>query len=175
MSGKTFVVMGVSGSGKSTVGESLSRAIGAKFIDGDDLHPRANIEKMAGGNPLNDDDRQLWLERIRDVCFSVQAKNETGVVVCSALKKQYRHIIREGNDQVYFIFLDGSYDLILERMKARQGHFMKETMLQSQFNTLEVPGADEMGVAHVDISSDIDQVVAMAVEASASFTREVAA
>ncbi|USE34897.1 hypothetical protein [Endozoicomonas sp. SCSIO W0465] len=82
---------------------------------------------------------------------------------------------REGNDQVYFIFLDGSYDLILERMKARQGHFMKETMLQSQFNTLEVPGANEMGVARVDIASDIDQVVARAVEASASFTQEVAA
>lgn len=175
MSGKTFVVMGVSGSGKSTVGESLSRSINAKFIDGDDLHPRANIEKMAGGNPLNDDDRQPWLERIRDVCFSVQAKNETGVVVCSALKKKYRDIIREGNDQVYFIFLDGSYDLILERMKARKGHFMKEAMLQSQFSALEVPGADEHGVAHVDISGDIDNVVAMTVESAVGFSKEVAA
>ena len=155
--------MGVSGSGKSTVGEGLAKEIQAKFIDGDDLHPRTNIEKMAGGNPLNDHDRHPWLERLRDVCYSVEAKNETCVLVCSALKKQYRDMIRDGNNNVFFIFLHGPYDLILERMKARNGHFMRETMLQSQFSTLEVPKNDEHGVAHVDISTTISEVISAAV------------
>ncbi|KEQ16991.1 gluconokinase [Endozoicomonas numazuensis] len=175
MAGKVFVVMGVCGSGKSTVGEALSHEMGAKFIDGDDLHPRKNIEKMAGGSPLNDEDRQPWLERIRDVAYSVEAKNEVAVVVCSALKLKYRDTIREGNKRVYFLHMDGSFNLILERMKARKGHFMRETMLQSQFGTLEAPEDNESGVVRIDISGDIKQVVAACSQAVVDLSGEIAA
>ncbi|WP_062270331.1 gluconokinase [Endozoicomonas arenosclerae] len=175
MAGKVFVVMGVCGSGKSTVGEALSHEMGAKFIDGDDLHPRSNIEKMSGGSPLNDEDRQPWLERIRDVAYSVEVKNEVAVVVCSALKLKYRDTIREGNNQVYFLHMDGSYDLILERMKARKGHFMRETMLQSQFSTLEEPEENEPGVVRIDISNSIDQVVAACSQAVSDLSGGMAA
>lgn len=164
MAGKSIIVMGVSGSGKSSVGEKIAQMIGAKFIDGDDLHPRANIQKMAGGNPLNDDDRAPWLERIRDAAYSLEHKNEVGVIVCSALKRQYRDQIRDGNSTVRFLFLDGDYDLILERIKARKGHFMKESMLKSQFDTLERPEG-EVGVIRIDIDCCFDEVVERAVHA----------
>ncbi|MGE6109498.1 gluconokinase [Aeromonas sobria] len=164
MAGKSIIVMGVSGSGKSTVGAQVAEALGAKFIDGDDLHPRANIQKMAGGTPLNDEDRAPWLERIRDAAYSLEQKNEVGVIVCSALRRRYRDQIREGNQAVQFLFLDGEYDLILARMKARHGHFMRESMLQSQFDTLERPDA-EPGVHRIDIDGSLDQVIARAVHA----------
>ncbi len=164
MAGKCIIVMGVCGSGKSSIGLKVANAMGAKFIDGDDLHPRANIQKMAAGNPLNDEDRAPWLERIRDAAYSLERKNELGVIVCSALKKQYRDQIREGNDSVSFLFLDGSQSLILERMRARQGHFMREAMVQSQFDTLERPD-DEPGVFRIDIDGTFEQVVDRAVTA----------
>ena len=164
MAGKCIIVMGVCGSGKSSIGLKVANALGAKFIDGDDLHPRANIQKMAAGNPLNDEDRAPWLERIRDAAYSLERKNELGVIVCSALKKQYRDQIREGNDSVSFLFLDGSQSLILDRMRARQGHFMREAMVQSQFDTLERPD-DEPGVFRIDIDGTFEQVVDRAVTA----------
>ncbi|WP_368163574.1 gluconokinase [Aeromonas sp. R6-2] len=164
MAGMSIIVMGVSGSGKSSVGARVAEAIGAKFIDGDDLHPRANIQKMANGTPLNDADRAPWLERIRDAAYSLEHKNETGIIVCSALKRQYRDLIRDGNRSVRFLFLDGEFNLILERMKARQGHFMKEAMLQSQFTTLERPEG-ETGVIRIDIDGSFEQVVERAVHA----------
>ncbi|ATU96190.1 gluconokinase [Aeromonas salmonicida] len=164
MAGKSIIVMGVCGSGKSSVGLKVAQALGAKFIDGDDLHPRANIQKMAGGNPLNDEDRAPWLERIRDAAYSLEQKNEVGVIVCSALKKQYRDQIRDGNDSVHFLFLDGDQPLILERMRARKGHFMRESMVQSQFDTLERPDG-EAGVFHIDIDGTFEQVVDRAVSA----------
>ena len=164
MAGKCIIVMGVCGSGKSSIGLKVANALGAKFIDGDDLHPRANIQKMAAGNPLNDEDRAPWLERIRDAAYSLERKNELGVIVCSALKKQYRAPIREGNASVSFLFLDGSQSLILERMRARQGHFMREAMVQSQFDTLERPD-DEPGVFRIDIDGTFEQVVDRAVTA----------
>jgi len=132
MAGKCIIVMGVCGSGKSSIGLKVANALGAKFIDGDDLHPRANIQKMAAGNPLNE--------------------------------KQYRDQIREGNDSVHFLFLDGSQSLILERMRARQGHFMREAMVQSQFDTLERPDG-EAGVFRIDIDGTFEQVVDRAVTA----------
>ncbi|MDE1239920.1 gluconokinase [Vibrio aestuarianus] len=164
MTGSSIIVMGVCACGKSTVGEKLAQKLGAKFIDGDDLHPKANIIKMAGGEPLNDDDRKPWLERIRDAAFSLESKNEQGIIVCSALKKTYRDQIREGNQNVTFLFLDGSFDLIMQRMQARQGHFMKANMVESQFNTLERPD-DEDRVAVIDIDTNIDQVVERALQA----------
>ena len=145
----------------------VANALGAKFIDGDDLHPRANIQKMAAGNPLNDEDRAPWLERIRDAAYSLERRRTSfGVIVCSALKKQYRDQIREGNDSVHFLFLDGSQSLILERMRARQGHFMREAMVQSQFDTLERPDG-EPGVFRIDIDGTFEQVVDRAVTALA--------
>ncbi|ABU69516.1 MULTISPECIES: gluconokinase [Vibrio] len=163
MAGSSVVVMGVCASGKTTIGEHLAKKLGRKFIDGDDLHPRANIQKMASGQPLNDDDRKPWLERIRDAAYSLESKNEHGIIVCSALKKIYRDQIREGNENVSFLFLDGSKELILERMRARQGHFMKENMVNSQFETLERP-EDEPRTIFVSIDATIEDVVSNAAE-----------
>ncbi|MHA2770113.1 gluconokinase [Vibrio harveyi] len=163
MAGSSVVVMGVCASGKTTIGEHLAKKLGRKFIDGDDLHPRANIQKMASGQPLNDDDRKPWLERIRDAAYSLESKNEHGIIVCSALKKIYRDQIREGNENVTFLFLDGSKNLILERMRARQGHFMKENMVNSQFETLERP-EDEPRTIFVSIDATIEDVVSNAAE-----------
>lgn len=163
MAGSSVVVMGVCASGKTTIGEHLAKKLGRKFIDGDDLHPRANIQKMASGQPLNDDDRKPWLERIRDAAYSLESKNEHGIIVCSALKKIYRDQIREGNENVTFLFLDGSKELILERMRARQGHFMKENMVNSQFETLERP-EDEPRTIFVSIDATIEDVVSNAAE-----------
>ncbi|PJG86104.1 gluconokinase [Conservatibacter flavescens] len=157
--GKSFILMGVSSTGKTSVGTEVAYRLGIKLIDGDDLHPRANILKMGSGQPLNDDDRAPWLERIRDAAFSLEQKSEVGIIVCSALKKKYRDLIREGNDHVKFIFLHGDFELVLERMKQRKGHYMKTDMLKSQFETLEYPQADEPDVIPVDIDGSFDDVV----------------
>ncbi len=159
MSGKSIIVMGVSGSGKSSVGKTLAEQIGAKFIDGDDLHPRANIIKMASGHSLDDHDRKPWLERIGDAAYSLEHKNEIGIIVCSALKRQYRDLIRLGNQNVTFLFLRGEFDLIAQRLQERKGHYMPTTLLQSQFDTLEVPKSDEADIKPVDIDASFDEVV----------------
>jgi gluconokinase len=159
MTGQSIILMGVSGCGKSSVGAALSRAINAKFIDGDDLHPRANIQKMAGGNPLNDDDRAPWLERLSDAAYSLCHKNETGIIVCSALKRRYRDRLRQGNPTIRFIYLQGSYELIEARMMARAGHFMPSGLLKSQFDALEEPNSEEPDVYHVNIDGDLTNVV----------------
>jgi len=151
--------MGVSSTGKSSVGTALAKAINAKFIDGDDLHPRHNILKMSNKQPLNDDDRAPWLERIRDAAFSLEKKNETGIIVCSALKKKYRDLIRDGNEHVTFLHLAGDFDLVLARMQARKGHFMPVELLKNQFETLEMPDASESNVIHIDIDGSFDEVV----------------
>lgn len=156
------VIMGVSGSGKSTVGKAIADHFKASFIDGDDLHPRANIIKMKSGIPLDDEDRKPWLERINDVFFSFENRHQSGVVVCSALKKKYRDMLREGNEGLIFVHLYGSKDLIRERMSRRQGHFMKEEMLNSQFAALEFPDS-EADVINVDISGSPEEIVKKAV------------
>ncbi len=163
--GKSFILMGVSSTGKTSVGTAVAQQLGIKLIDGDDLHPRANIVKMGQGQPLNDEDRAPWLERIRDAAFSLEQKSEVGIIVCSALKKKYRDQIRDGNDNVKFIFLHGSFELILERMRQRKGHFMKEEMLKSQFETLEVPGVEETDVIAIDINGSFEEVVERCVKA----------
>ena len=159
MAGHSIIVMGVSGSGKTTVGEAVARRIHAKFIDGDDLHPRANIQKMGSGHPLNDEDRMPWLERLSDAAYSLHHKNESGIIVCSALKRRYRDRLREGNPEMVFLYLKGSFDVIMERLKARSGHFMPTDLLKSQFEALEEPGSEEPDVICVDIDADIDEVV----------------
>ena len=159
MAGLCIILMGVSGTGKSSVGTALANALQAKFIDGDDLHPRQNIVKMASGQALNDDDRLPWLGRLSDVIFSLEQKNESGILVCSALKKIYRDRLRAGNKNVRFLWLKGDYDCVLNRMKRREGHFMPEALLQSQFAALEAPGEDEHDVTPVDISAALGTIV----------------
>lgn len=154
-----IILMGVSGTGKTTVGQALSQAIGAKFIDGDDLHPRQNIVKMASGQPLEDSDRLPWLDRIGDVIFSLGQKNESGILVCSALKKRYRDQLRQGNPALRFLWLTGDYDCILQRMQQRKGHFMPEALLRSQFAALEAPDESEPDIVAVDIAPDVAQIV----------------
>ncbi|OMQ21052.1 gluconokinase [Serratia oryzae] len=165
MAGKSIILMGVSGSGKSTIGAAVAREIQAKFIDGDDLHPRANIQKMASGQPLNDDDRAPWLQRLNDAAYSLNHKNETGVIVCSALKRRYRDLLRQDNENMVFIYLKGSFDVILARLKARSGHFMPTELLKSQFDALEEPALDEKDVIGIDIDTDIEGVVSRCVAA----------
>lgn len=165
MAGKSIILMGVSGSGKSTIGAEVAREIKAKFIDGDDLHPRANIQKMASGQPLNDDDRAPWLQRLNDAAYSLNHKNESGIIVCSALKRRYRDLLRQDNDNMVFIYLKGSFEVILARLQARSGHFMPTDLLKSQFDALEEPGADEKDVICVDIDTDVEGVVERCVAA----------
>lgn len=163
--GLCVVLMGVSSTGKSSVGTALAKAIGAKFIDGDDLHPKANILKMSEGNALNDTDRGPWLERIRDAAFSIGHKHEKGVIVCSALKRCYRDQIREGNDHLIFLHLYGDFELVAQRMKLRKNHFMPQSLLESQFATLERPTADEADVFEVSVDGTFEEVVERCVSA----------
>lgn len=164
-SNHVFVLMGVSGSGKSAVANAVAYQLKAAFLDGDFLHPRANIEKMSAGNPLNDDDRQPWLEAINDAAFAMQRTNAVSLIVCSALKKSYRDILRKGNDNLSFVYLKGDFDTIETRLRARKGHFFKPQMLVTQFETLEEPGSDERNVLVVDINQSLDDVVADTVSA----------
>lgn len=142
-SSAVFVIMGVSSTGKSTVGARFAQTIQGKFIDGDDLHPKANVIKMSQGHALNDDDREPWLERIRDASFSIERKKETGVIVCSALRRVYRDKIREGNNNIVFLHLHADKAIIAKRMQQRNGHFMPTSLLDSQFDTLEMPTDNE--------------------------------
>jgi gluconokinase len=137
------VIMGVSGSGKTTVGALLAAALGCRYQEGDDLHPRANVEKMRAGTPLNDADRLPWLRKIAEEIDGWRARGESGVVSCSALKRAYRDIIIGHRSDVALVYLKGSHDLIGRRMAARHEHFMPVALLDSQFATLEEPTPDE--------------------------------
>lgn len=155
-----YVVMGVSGSGKSAVASAVAQKLSCGFLDGDFLHPRSNINKMSEGHALNDEDRAPWLSALNDAAFAMQRTNDVSVIVCSALKKRYRDRLREGNANLSFIYMDGDFDLIESRMKARKGHFFKPQMLVSQFEALEVPNADEQDVCAIDINQPLDAVIA---------------
>src|SRR5580693_4363743 len=137
------VVMGVSGSGKSTVAALLAGALGCHFQEGDDLHPRENVEKMRSGTPLTDADRLPWLRKIAAEIDGWRARGECGVLTCSALKRSYRDIIIGDRRDVVLVYLKGSRELIHQRMVARHGHFMPVALLDSQFATLEEPSLDE--------------------------------
>ncbi|KAE9825103.1 gluconokinase, GntK/IdnK-type, partial [Escherichia coli] len=132
--------------GKTLIGSKVAALLSAKFIDGDDLHPAKNIDKMSQGIPLSDEDRLPWLERLNDASYSLYKKNETGFIVCSSLKKHYRDILRKGSPHVHFLWLDGDYETILARMQRRAGHFMPVALLKSQFEALERPQADEQDI-----------------------------
>jgi carbohydrate kinase (thermoresistant glucokinase family) len=133
------VVMGVSGSGESTVAALLAAALGCQFQEGDDLHPPENVEKMRSGTPLTDADRMPWLRKIGGEIDSWRARGECGVLTCSALKRSYRDIIIGDRRDVVLVYLKGSREFIHQRMAARHGHFMPVALLDSQFATLEEP------------------------------------
>jgi gluconokinase len=150
------VVMGVSGSGKSTVGAALAQRLAVPFADGDDLHSSGEIAKMSAGVPLGDADRYPWLERIGQW---LARHSDGGVISCSALKRRYRDQLRWHRPGVAFLHLTGSPELIARRQAGRVGHFMPPALLQSQFDTLEPLGPDENGVT-LDVDADADAVVA---------------
>lgn len=158
------IVMGVSGCGKSSVGERIAARNGMPFVEGDQLHPAANVEKMAQGIPLTDEDRLPWLDRIGEEIKTALNASRGLVVSCSALKKSYRDRLRQAaGGRLAFVFLEGSRDLLLSRMQARQGHFMPASLLDSQLQTLEPP-TGEPGVVTVAIDSALDDMVALACE-----------
>lgn len=150
--------MGVSGSGKSTVGAELASRLGRSFADGDDFHSEANREKMASGHPLTDEDRWPWLATIGTYLRDEMIAGRPTVVACSALKRVYRDRIRAAGASVYFVFLTGNEELLQERMTSRAGHFMKADMLASQLAILEPLDPDEFGVT-VNVSGDIPDIV----------------
>ena len=145
-----LVLMGVSGSGKSTVAGILAGRLGWDFEEGDDLHPPGNVAKMHAGHPLTDQDRWPWLDRVAAWIRSHTDAGLPGIVTCSALKRSYRDVLR--GEAVEFVLLKGSQDQIATRLTARHGHFMPATLLQSQFETLEALGQDERGIT-VDVGS----------------------
>lgn len=167
-----FILMGVSGSGKSAVANAVAHELNAAMLDGDYLHPRSNINKMAGGHALNDDDRAPWLAALNDAIFAMQRTNDVALLVCSALKKRYRDRLREGNSNLHFIYLEGEKEVIEARLKQRKGHFFKPQMLVSQFEALEVPQADEPDVQAIDIDQPLDNVVADVVSHIQSVTNQ---
>jgi carbohydrate kinase (thermoresistant glucokinase family) len=134
-----FVVMGVSGVGKTTIGQMLATATGLPFFDGDDFHPQANIDKMAAGVPLTDADRQGWLLQLHQL-LQTQLLLQGCVVACSALKQQYRDVLSNGiGNAVVFVYLQGSYEEVMQRLQQRKAHFMQSGLLRSQFDALEPP------------------------------------
>jgi carbohydrate kinase (thermoresistant glucokinase family) len=160
--------MGVSGSGKSTVGALLAERVGLRFVDGDELHPLANKRKMARGMPLDDFDRAPWLDAIATVL-----KQQDVVVACSALKRSYRDRLRSGLTELYFIYLNGSREILHQRLISRAHEFMPTALLDSQLAMLQPPGVDESALT-IDITAPIETIVRRAAdwlnEPSASMT-----
>lgn len=143
MAPAALVVMGVSGSGKTTVAALLAGRLGWEFADGDDFHPPANVEKMHAGTPLTDDDRRPWLEAIADWIDQLRRDRRHGIVACSALRRAYRDSVTRGAGDVRIVYLAGDEALIGRRQAARHDHFMPTSLMRSQFDTLEEPTADE--------------------------------
>ena len=159
-----LVVMGVSGTGKSTVGRALADHLGRPFLEGDDLHPEVNVAKMSAGVPLDDDDRRPWLAVVRDAMSGHAAAGTSTVVACSALRHVYRDVLREAQGRVRFVLLDVHGDVLRERVARRTGHWMPTTLLDSQLATLEPLRDDEDGVT-VPVLGPPRTVVADALDA----------
>ncbi len=134
-----IILMGVSGSGKTTLGRLLAQNLGWPFYDGDDFHPQANIDKMRQGIPLTDDDRDAWLTALRCLIDTLIRDRQSAILTCSALKQTYRDRLSAGQPEARFVYLKGNYNLVCQRLLARQGHFMPAELLKSQFGTLEEP------------------------------------
>jgi gluconokinase len=153
-----LIVMGVSGSGKSTVAEALGKQFGWRFEDGDSFHPPSNVAKMRAGHPLTDEDRWPWLNAIADEIARACEAGEHVIIACSALKHAYRDVLLRGRDDVRFVFLKGTQELIADRLAHRKGHFMPPELLTSQFRTLEPPEASEH-VITVSTDESVEAIV----------------
>ncbi|KGE11649.1 MULTISPECIES: gluconokinase [Burkholderia] len=157
-----LIAMGVSGAGKTRIGELLAERIGCTFTDGDAFHSAANKEKMHHGIPLTDDDRWPWLQSIRAAIEQKQRAGETAVFTCSSLKRSYRDVLRGKDADVRFVYLHGTVEVLSERLKTRTGHFFDPSLLKSQLDTLEVPGEDEAVQVSIDQAPEqmVDEVLA---------------
>jgi len=149
------LVMGVSGSGKTTIGEALARELGWAYLDADDFHPQANVDKMAAGIPLGDADRRPWLDRINEKLLEMERDERSVVVGCSALKQAYRERLRSGLRNFRVVYLKGEFDLIRGRVTSRTHRYMPASLLQSQFDALEPP----KGSIEVDVSVPVEESV----------------
>jgi gluconokinase len=156
-----IVVMGVSGSGKTTVGAALAGRLGVEYADADDFHPPANIAKMSAGQPLDDDDRVPWLAAIAG--WMGEHSEHSGVVSCSALRRRYRDTLRTRAPEAAFLHLDGSPEVVARRVAGRPAHFMPVALVRSQFETLEPLGPGERGVA-LPLDLPVDTIVARFLE-----------
>jgi gluconokinase len=165
------VVMGVSGSGKSTVGALLAQRLALPYAEADDLHPPSNIVKMAAGIPLDDTDRAPWLDRIAAWLGGAGGGAEGGVVTCSALRRRYRDRLRADAPDAFFLHLDGSEELIGRRLAARTGHFMPPGLLRSQFEALDPLDADEKGMT-VPVDASPDEITRRALAVLSAATRQ---
>jgi gluconokinase len=155
MKPRFVIVMGVAGSGKTTVGKSLANHLGWDYYDADDSHSPENVAKMANGVPLNDSDRAAWLASLHDLISASLKADRPGVLACSALKERYRQHLLKGNPDVQIVYLKGDYDLIWSRIAARQDHYMKPQMLRSQFEVLEEPS----DALTIDVSMSVEEIV----------------
>lgn len=156
---RIYVVMGVAGSGKSIIGAAFARAVGVSFVDGDDYHSAESIARMAAGIPLTDEDRSAWLRLLADRLREAKRESVGLVMACSALKRAYRDVLRGGAPDLQLVFLDGPRSLIAERLASRRGHFMPESLLESQLETLEPPTPDEHAWV-VDVRASPGEIVA---------------
>ncbi len=157
-----LIAMGVSGAGKTRIGELLAERLACDFTDGDAFHSEANKEKMHRGIPLTDEDRWPWLRTIRAAIEAKERAGETAVFTCSSLKRSYRDVLRAGDEGVLFVYLKGSFEVLHERLATRTGHFFDPSLLQSQLDTLEEPGPDEAIV--VGIEHTPEQIVDIVIE-----------
>jgi len=156
-----LIAMGVSGAGKTRIGEMLAERLHCSFTDGDAFHSAANKQKMHDGVPLTDDDRWPWLRTIRAAIEEKQRAHETAVFTCSSLKRAYRDILRGTDSDVCFVYLKGTFEVLKERIGSRTGHFFDPSLLQSQLDTLEAPGADEAIIVSIDHPPEqiVDEVI----------------
>jgi gluconokinase len=167
MNRNPYVVMGITGSGKSTVGSMLAQALGVDFVEGDDYHPMENVRRMASGIPLTDDDRAGWLRALASRIREARASGAGLVLTCSALKRSYRDVLRAAAPELQLVFLTGPRAVIAERLAGRRGHFMPASLLDSQLAALEEPAADERAWV-CDIRESPQQIVdALVARASA--------
>jgi carbohydrate kinase (thermoresistant glucokinase family) len=156
---RAVILMGVSGSGKSTVGASLAQRLECPFLDADDFHPAANVEKMKRGIPLNDEDRMPWLRRLHDELEHRLGSGASVVLGCSALKESYRKILEEGLSQIDFVFLDVDQLALTERLEKRKAHFFPKELLESQFAALERPADAIVVDARLQFQDVVEQIV----------------